>query len=178
MLYQIWRRAYQSSIRIFRHVSGKSDWHTFAAMLTLSKMQNPIGWLHSAWCPGGRITAMAFLTFREVTARQVSIAPPADSNAHPNVVTFRYIESNVLSKTTRSSNAIPNGDISCHDHHASLVLYELAVVTIKSQCFLSCTKQTSDSVTLRASIRRSGLGIKFPVFSKGSWTRPAIHSSL
>ena len=39
------------------------------------------------------MTAMAFLTVLAATARQVSIAPPADSKAQENVTVFRYIES-------------------------------------------------------------------------------------
>jgi len=53
---------YQSMIRIFLQVSAKSSWHTFAAIDTLSNMQNPIGLLHSAWCPGGLMTAIAFFS--------------------------------------------------------------------------------------------------------------------
>lgn len=78
-------RADQSSIKTFLQVSGKSCWQTLAAIDTLSNIQKPIGLLHSAWCPGGRITAMAFLARPPATARQVSIAPPAESRAQENV---------------------------------------------------------------------------------------------
>lgn len=76
---------YQSRIMILRHLSPRTCWHALAATETLLNRQKPIVLLLSAWWPGGRITAIAFLTRSSATALHVSIAPPHESSADVNV---------------------------------------------------------------------------------------------
>ena len=64
------------------------------------------------------MTAMAFLSCREATARQVSIAPPADNRAHWYVTVLKYMESNCLSRSTSMSGVIS-------DHFVSFVRTQL-----------------------------------------------------
>ena len=67
--------AYQSSIRIF--LIGVLSCTTLAAMETLLKKQKPMCSSGSAWWPGGRTMAKAFLTSPRATARDASMTPPA-----------------------------------------------------------------------------------------------------
>ena len=52
------------------------------------------------------MTAMAFLSCPLATARQVSIAPPADNNAHLYVTVLKYMESYCFSKRTSIAGLI------------------------------------------------------------------------
>ena len=76
-----WTDAHQSKIRILRHSGLGVVWQNLAAMEALLKTQNPCASFGTAWCPGGRMTAMAFLALPKTTASQHLMSAPTASLA-------------------------------------------------------------------------------------------------
>ncbi len=80
-------------------------WATRAAIAALLKKQKPIAWARSAWWPGGRMAAKAFVTLPVITSSTAWTAAPALRSAASSVPGDKIVSESMETSPSRGDAA-------------------------------------------------------------------------